>query len=469
MVFDEFDAALVQKVALRMKGAAGPSNFDANNWKDMLGSRKYGNSSSDLCAAVAKMAKIVATENLSGVGVLSALMACRLIPLDKNPGLRPIGIGEVLRRIIGKMVVWVLRPDLQQAAGDLQMCVGQAGGCEAGVHAMHTIFQEEETHGIIQVDANNAFNTINRNVFMHNIKIICPEIAIFVQNCYQEPARLFVVGGIEIKSLEGTTQGDPTAMPVYAVAIIPLMLEAAEPTCERESKARQSAYADDLAAACTIDELKKWWDIIVEYGKFLGYYAKAEKSWLIVKPEYHEYAKEVFKHSGLKITTEGRRHLGAVVGADTYKTEYVNQLLDSWIEELKKLSEIAKFEPHIAYTAYVFGFQHKYTFFLRTLPNIDQLLLRLDEAINDFLCCLLNDYKFSEMERLWFSLPPKMGGLGITIPSKLSNTYYQNSKAMTSTLVHRIVNQYDPNAEELQDNTNCVKAEIRKEKQSRNP
>ena len=39
-------------------------------------------------------------------------MACRLIPLDKNPGLRPIGIGEVLRRIIGKAVSITLRKDL---------------------------------------------------------------------------------------------------------------------------------------------------------------------------------------------------------------------------------------------------------------------------------------------------------------------------------------------------------------------
>ena len=102
------------------------------------------------------------------------MVACRLIPLDKDPGLRPIGIGEVLRRIIGKIVVRILKPDLQESAGELQMCVGQEGGCEAGVHAMHDLYQEEDTHGIIQVDANNAFNVINRQVFLHNIKVICP-------------------------------------------------------------------------------------------------------------------------------------------------------------------------------------------------------------------------------------------------------------------------------------------------------
>ena len=35
---------------------------------------------------------------------LESYIACRLIPLDKCPGLKPIGIGEILRRIIGKAI-----------------------------------------------------------------------------------------------------------------------------------------------------------------------------------------------------------------------------------------------------------------------------------------------------------------------------------------------------------------------------
>ena len=92
-------------------------------------------------------------------GGLSAFIAGRLIPLDKDPGLRPIGIGEVLRRIIGKMVVFVLKPDLQEDAGDLQMCVGQPGGCEAGVHAMRDIFQDESTHNLQVGALTHGFST----------------------------------------------------------------------------------------------------------------------------------------------------------------------------------------------------------------------------------------------------------------------------------------------------------------------
>ena len=269
VIFDDINGDLVRRIAMKMKGAAGPSCFDSDDWKTILVSRQFGTSSSDLCDSIAKVAKTLCTENRTAQeGGMSPLMACRLIPLDKDPGLRPIGIGEVLRRIIGKIVVYILRSELQEDAGELQMCVGQAGGCEAGVHAMCEIFGDDDTHGIIQVDANNAFNTINRKVFLHNIQVICPEISTFFRNCYLKPARLFVVGGIEIKSEEGTTQGDPGAMPAYALGIAPLISCLADPnrkeTSERGEddtggRARQSAYADDLTGSGTIDELKQWW------------------------------------------------------------------------------------------------------------------------------------------------------------------------------------------------------------------
>ena len=43
-------------------------------------------------------------------------------------------------------------------------------------------------------------------------------------NYYMERARLFAIGSQEIKSREGTTQEDPTAIGAYVVGVSPLIL-----------------------------------------------------------------------------------------------------------------------------------------------------------------------------------------------------------------------------------------------------
>ena len=57
-------------------------------------------------------------------------------PLDKNPGLRPIGVGEVLRSIAAKVIFSHLKEDVIQSVGSLQVCAGQDAGCESLMHVM---------------------------------------------------------------------------------------------------------------------------------------------------------------------------------------------------------------------------------------------------------------------------------------------------------------------------------------------
>ena len=53
------------------------------------------------------------------------------------------------------------------------------------------------------VDALNAFNSINREAFLHNAKVLSPALATFINSCYSIPSDLFVQGGKRLKSLEG--------------------------------------------------------------------------------------------------------------------------------------------------------------------------------------------------------------------------------------------------------------------------
>ena len=97
---------------------------------------------------------------------------------------------------------------------------------------------------------------------MRNIKYICPPIATFVRNCYNAPARLFVLGGKELLSCEGTTQGDPIAMAIYGIALKPLLKYQA--TCYPERDPKMAAFADDLTSAAILSTLRSWWKILLD-------------------------------------------------------------------------------------------------------------------------------------------------------------------------------------------------------------
>ena len=154
--FEVIDAEMVRKSVMRTRGGSGPSGLDADGWRKILLSNNHGDAPKDLCRAIANLSKTLCSEK-SPSDSLEVFLACRLIPLDKNPGLRPIGVGEVLRRIIGKTVVSALKQDVIKSVGSLQVCAGHEAGCEASVHAMREIFEDASSEAILLVDAANAF------------------------------------------------------------------------------------------------------------------------------------------------------------------------------------------------------------------------------------------------------------------------------------------------------------------------
>ena len=185
-------------------------------------------------------------------------------------------------------------------------------------------------------------------------KLLSLEISRFVINCYSEPSRLFITGGKELTSSEGTTQCDPISMAIYAMGIIPLMTM----VHSMSAYIKQIAFSDDLTGIGTIETLKESLDLIIEHGPYIGYYVNADKSWLICKQQHLEHAKQIFTDSPIGITIEGRKHLGAIIGSAEYKVNYVQEKVATWIAEVEALSEIEKSEPHAAYTAFTHGFPY---------------------------------------------------------------------------------------------------------------
>ena len=220
---------------------------------------------------------------------------------------------------------------------------------------MHTIFEDEITEAVVLVNAANAFNSVNPQVFLHKICIIFPPVATYTRNCYTLPSRLFIIRGTEIPSSEGATQGDPTAISLYAIATIPFVLMIMEiMSTSPDDTSRMVAYADDFTAGGTVKDLKYWWERLCELGPKFGYYPEASKTWLIVKNDFYEMTNTTFKSTKINVTSNGKRHLGTVIGSRSYK-DYMNEKIGQWIKEVKLLSEIAKIEPQCKSSCFISG------------------------------------------------------------------------------------------------------------------
>ena len=112
------------------KGSGGPSQLDAEQFRHIILSKKFKKESKDLREQMVLLPKKLAA-TLVHPKSIETFVAFRLIALKKNPGVRPIGVGEILRRIIGKTIAWTLKDDMQEAAGPLQIGTGLKNSAEA--------------------------------------------------------------------------------------------------------------------------------------------------------------------------------------------------------------------------------------------------------------------------------------------------------------------------------------------------
>ena len=426
VIFEEITGSTILNAALHTEGSAGPSGLDSYAWRRLCGS--FQKVSTDLCEALAKVARRLAT-SLVDPELLKPFVACRLVALDKCPGVRPVGIGEVPRRIISKAILAVVRQDVKKAVGSIQLCIGQSQGCEASIQALNEIFAEDSTEAVLLVDASNAFNRLTRKSALRNAMNLCPAIGTILMNTYRLDPYLFI-NGETMLSKEGTTQGDPLAMAMYAVATIPLIKQ-----LNVSNDIEQVWFADDSAAGGKIQNLHGWWEKLLRMGPGYGYHANAMKTWLLVKEEAYEEAKKTFSTTNIQITTTGRSYLGSTIGEEDFKTAFVKAKVAEWTKELTKLADIATSQPHAAYCALTRCIKHKWSYLSRTTHDIGVLLQPVEDIIrHKVIPAIVGKGNINDSERKLFALPPKLGGLGIDILPQLADQLYQASSIISQPL-----------------------------------
>ena len=157
---------------------------------------------------------------------------------------------------------------------------------------------------------------------------------------------------------------------------------------------------------------------MVSCGPHFGYNPNPGKTWLVVKPEHLPAAEDHFRGSGVNITTQGHRHLGAPLGSKSFVEAFIRDKISCWGSEIKRLSEIANVQPQAAYAVFTHALTNRWTFLMRTVPGTDRLLQPLEEAIrHQFLPAVTGRQGITDLERDLLALPARHGGLGVTIPT----------------------------------------------------
>ena len=179
-------SAHIQSVTHQLQGGAGPEGCDSSYSHNIL--LRYGASSASLCDSTAALCHHICNLIVPWDDI-RALAASRLIDLNKCPGVCPIGIGETLRRIIGKAVCLATQIDAALVCSSDQLCAGLKAGIDGAIYAMNNLLYTHQDQssgwGLLLVDAANAFNSLNCTAMLLHAHLLWPRCARFLFNTYR--------------------------------------------------------------------------------------------------------------------------------------------------------------------------------------------------------------------------------------------------------------------------------------------
>ena len=100
-----------------------------------------------------------------------------LVKGDDKKGVRPIAVGTIFRKTISSAIAATIKPTLPKYFSPVQFGVGFAGGTENPVHGIRLLNKLHPEWTIVSLDLTNAFNTVDRNTFLHEVQDHFPSVA----------------------------------------------------------------------------------------------------------------------------------------------------------------------------------------------------------------------------------------------------------------------------------------------------
>ena len=346
--------------------------------------------------------------------------------IKKSGGIRPIAVGNTLRRLSSKIVCSRLVPELSKMLSPLQVGVGVPGGAEAAVHAIRQFVNKDHfsPKTLIKLDFKNAFNLLRRNILLQAVLTSFPDIYRYIELCYRNPSSLFYADH-RIQSQRGVHQGDPLGPALFALTIQKMV--------EQLDSEINLWFLDDGTLADAPRKTLTALDKVIQLSEDLGLQLNPSKCELFImgaNTDEDKLIQQDFRAilPDIKILSpENLQLLGAPL-----TNEAASIVLRQKSEMLSLMSErLNILTSHVAFFLLRASVSiPRLNYFLRCYPcwKTPDALALYDSTLTTTLENILN-VKFSEDSRKQSSLPVRHGGLGIrsavdiAIPCFLASSY----------------------------------------------
>ena len=433
----ELDSTLVKRMikSFPRGSGAGPTGLRAQHLLNAITSDHGDEAIGQLTSLCNLLARGEAPSNLAAYLGGASLMA-----LEKpGGGVRPIAIGEVLRRLVAKCLCKLHEGEAYSYLWPRQIGVAAPLGAEVGSHTVRQWYERHrDTTGnlIFVADFENAFNTVDREVFLREARHRMPGLSRWVEWCYSSPSNLFFDGTI-IPSEVGVQQGDPIGPLLFALALQPVI----EQLGNIQGLDLAFSFLDDLVLAGKQEAVALGINQLQNSAGALGLKLNRSKCELIPASENGKDINwELFNNDIQRNLNGGFTLLGAPIG----KAEYCQSITAKRADKIQRCFDAIGelHDPQVALallrSCASFG---KMVFAARTTPfDIHQQpLLLFDKAVRK---CFESFTGLCPDDTQWLqaTLATKKGGLGLRSASRHSAPAYLSSRSGC----HQLCKQLDP-------------------------
>eukprot|EP00731_Ephydatia_muelleri_P021902 Em0014g493a len=193
------------------------------------------------------------------------------------PGdIRPIAVGESIRRLTGKCLCVALKEKAASFFEPSQFGVACPNGAEKVIHGLRACIDKhwfDDDFGVLKIDMKNAFNLVSRQALLSECAKHFPELFPWVSWCYgQHPLLWHSLGCLTSES--GVQQGDPLG-PLLFSLVLNILVKAISTTCS--NLLNHAWYMDDGVLAGPRATLCRAITLLQSEGPALGIHINMSK------------------------------------------------------------------------------------------------------------------------------------------------------------------------------------------------